>query len=247
MFLADGQTILSIKGLRKSFGGLLALNDVDFDIFPGQIVGLIGPNGAGKTTVFHLVSGFYKPDHGTISFKGTELTGLRADQVCKIGISRAFQIVRPFIGLTVFQNVLIGSFNRAQNRREAHHQCLNTLELTGLTKFKDQRANHLTLAGKKRLEIAKALSTNPEVLLLDEVMAGLTPVETEEIMVLIRTINSRGITIIAIEHVMAAIMSLSHRIVVLNYGKKIAEGTPEEIANNEDVIGVYLGEEKETA
>jgi len=245
--LADGQTILSIKGLRKSFGGLLALNDVDFDIFPGQIVGLIGPNGAGKTTVFHLVSGFYKPDHGTISFKGTELTGLRADQVCKIGISRAFQIVRPFIGLTVFQNVLIGSFNRAQNRREAHHQCLNTLELTGLTKFKDQRANHLTLAGKKRLEIAKALSTNPEVLLLDEVMAGLTPVETEEIMVLIRTINSRGITIIAIEHVMAAIMSLSHRIVVLNYGKKIAEGTPEEIANNEDVIGVYLGEEKETA
>ena len=245
--MADGQTILSIKGLRKSFGGLLALNDVDFDIFPGQIVGLIGPNGAGKTTVFHLVSGFYKPDHGTISFKGTELTGLRADQVCKIGISRAFQIVRPFIGLTVFQNVLIGSFNRAQNRREAHHQCLNTLELTGLTKFKDQRANHLTLAGKKRLEIAKALSTNPEVLLLDEVMAGLTPVETEEIMVLIRTINSRGITIIAIEHVMAAIMSLSHRIVVLNYGKKIAEGTPEEIANNEDVIGVYLGEEKETA
>jgi branched-chain amino acid transport system ATP-binding protein len=247
MFLADGQTILSIKGLRKSFGGLLALNDVDFDIFPGQIVGLIGPNGAGKTTVFHLVSGFYKPDHGTISFKGTELTGLRADQVCKIGISRAFQIVRPFIGLTVFQNVLIGSFNRAQNRREAHHQCLNTLELTGLTKFKDQRANHLTLAGKKRLEIAKALSTNPEVLLLDEVMAGLTPVETEEIMVLIRTINSRGITIIAIEHVMAAIMSLSHRIVVLNYGKKIAEGTPEEIANNEDVIGVYLGEERKTA
>jgi branched-chain amino acid transport system ATP-binding protein len=247
MFLADGQTILSIKGLRKSFGGLLALNDVDFDIFPGQIVGLIGPNGAGETTVFHLVSGFYKPDHGTISFKGTELTGLRADQVCKIGISRAFQIVRPFIGLTVFQNVLIGSFNRAQNRREAHHQCLNTLELTGLTRFKDQRANHLTLAGKKRLEIAKALSTNPEVLLLDEVMAGLTPVETEEIMVLIRTINSKGITIIAIEHVMAAIMSLSHRIVVLNYGKKIAEGTPEEIANNEDVIGVYLGEERKTA
>jgi branched-chain amino acid transport system ATP-binding protein len=149
--------------------------------------------------------------------------------------------------LTVFQNVLIGSFNRAQNRREAHHQCLNTLELTGLTRFKDQRANHLTLAGKKRLEIAKALSTNPEVLLLDEVMAGLTPVETEEIMVLIRTINSKGITIIAIEHVMAAIMSLSHRIVVLNYGKKIAEGTPEEIANNEDVIGVYLGEERKTA
>jgi len=247
MLLADGQIILSIKGLRKSFGGLLALNDVDFDIFPGQIVGLIGPNGAGKTTVFHLVSGFYKPDHGAISFKGKELTGLRADQICKIGISRAFQIVRPFIGLTVFQNVLIGSFNRAQNRREAQHQCLKTLELTGLTKFKDQLANHLTLAGKKRLEIAKALSTNPEVLLLDEVMAGLTPVETEEIMALIRTINSRGITIIAIEHVMAAIMSLSHRIVVLNYGKKIAEGTPEEIANNEDVIGVYLGEERETA
>lgn len=247
MLLADGQTILSIKGVRKSFGGLQALNDVDFDIFPDQIVGLIGPNGAGKTTLFHLVSGFYKPDHGTISFKDTELTGLRADQVCKIGISRAFQIVRPFIGLTVFQNVLIGSFNRAQNRREAHHQCLRTLELTGLTKFKDQLANHLTLAGKKRLEIAKALSTNPEVLLLDEVMAGLTPVETEEIMALIRTINSRGITIIAIEHVMAAIMSLSHRIVVLNYGKKIAEGTPEEVANNEDVIGVYLGEERQTA
>jgi branched-chain amino acid transport system ATP-binding protein len=247
MFLADGQTILSIKGLRKSFGGLLALNDVDFDIFPGQIVGLIGPNGAGKTTLFHLVSGFYKPDHGTISFKGAELTGLRADQICKIGISRAFQIVRPFIGLTVFQNVLIGSFNRAQNRREAHHQCLKTLELTGLTRFKDQLANHLTLAGKKRVEIAKALSTTPEVLLLDEVMAGLTPVETEEIMALIRMINSRGITIIAIEHVMEAIMSLSHRIVVLNYGEKIAEGTPKEIANNEDVIGVYLGEERESA
>jgi branched-chain amino acid transport system ATP-binding protein len=245
--LSGCQPILSINGLRRSFGGLQAIDNVGFDVFRGEIVGLIGPNGAGKTTLFHLVSGFYKPDRGTISFKGTELTGLRADQICKIGISRAFQIVRPFIGLTVFQNVLIGSFNRASSRREAYHQCLKTLELTGLSRFKDQLANHLTLAGKKRLEIAKALSTTPEVLLLDEVMAGLTPVETEEIMALVRMINSRGITIIAIEHVMVAIMSLSQRIIVLNYGKKIAEGTPKEIANNEAVIGVYLGEERKNA
>jgi branched-chain amino acid transport system ATP-binding protein len=241
------QTILSLKGLHRSFGGLLAVNDVSFDVSPEEIIGLIGPNGAGKTTLFHLISGFYKPNQGTIFFKGTELTHLRADQICKIGISRAFQIVRPFIGLTVFENVLIGSFNRAQNKREAYQRCLQTLDLTGLSKFKDQKASHLTLAGKKRLEIAKALSTNPDVLLLDEVMAGLTPVETEEIIALIRAINSRGITIIAIEHVMAAIMSLSHRIVVLNYGKKIAEGTPEEIVDNEAVIGVYLGEEKKIA
>jgi len=245
--LADSQPILSIDGLRKSFGGLQAIDHVGFDVFRGEIVGLIGPNGAGKTTLFHLVSGFYRPDQGTISFKGVDLTRLRADQICKIGISRAFQIVRPFIGLTIFQNVLVGSFNTAGNKREAHHQCLKTLEVTGLVKFKDQLASRLTLAGKKRLEIAKALSTNPEILLLDEVMAGLTPVEMEEIITLIRAINSRGVTIIAIEHVMAAIMSLSQRIVVLNYGKKIAEGTPEEISNNKDVIGVYLGEGNRTA
>ena len=245
--MADSQPILSIDGLRKSFGGLQAIDHVGFDVFRGEIVGLIGPNGAGKTTLFHLVSGFYRPDQGTISFKGVDLTRLRADQICKIGISRAFQIVRPFIGLTIFQNVLVGSFNTAGNKREAHHQCLKTLEVTGLVKFKDQLASRLTLAGKKRLEIAKALSTNPEILLLDEVMAGLTPVEMEEIITLIRAINSRGVTIIAIEHVMAAIMSLSQRIVVLNYGKKIAEGTPEEISNNKDVIGVYLGEGNRTA
>jgi len=241
------QNFLSLKGLHKSFGGLLAVNDVSFDVSPREIIGLIGPNGAGKTTLFHLISGFYKPESGGIFFKDTNLIGLRADQICKKGISRAFQIVRPFIGLTVFENVLVGSFNRAQNRREAYHQCLQTLELTDLRKFKDQRAHHLTLAGKKRLEIAKALSTNPEILLLDEVMAGLTQTEMEEIMTLIRTINSKGITIIAIEHVMAAIMSLSHRIVVLNYGKKIAEGTPAEVADNKAVIETYLGEERNIA
>ena len=245
--MSTGQPFLSLRSIGKSFGGLQALHNIDFDASPGEIIGLIGPNGAGKTTLFHLVSGFYKPDRGTITFKRTELSGLRADQICKIGISRAFQIVRPFIGLTVFQNVLIGSFNRTQSRGEAHDHCARVLELTGLSKFKHQLAKQLTLAGKKRLEIAKALSTDPEILLLDEVMAGLTPVETEEIMGLIRTINERGITILAIEHVMAAIMSLSKRIVVLNYGKKIAEGTPEEIANNEAVIGVYLGEENKTA
>jgi branched-chain amino acid transport system ATP-binding protein len=245
--LTHRQSILSLNGLGKSFGGLQALHDIAFDIFSGDIVGLIGPNGAGKTTLFHLVSGFYKPDHGSIAFKGTELSGLRADQICKLGISRTFQIVRPFIGLTVFQNVLIGSFNRSQTRTEAHDHCIKVLEATGLSRFKDHPAKQLTLAGKKRLEIAKALSTSPEILLLDEVMAGLTPVETEEIMVLIRNINAGGITIVAIEHVMAAIMSLSQRIVVLNHGQKIAEGTPEEIANDEAVIGVYLGEENKTA
>ena len=240
-------TFFSLKGVHKSFGGILAVNDVDLDVSPGEIIGLIGPNGAGKTTLFHLISGFYKPDRGTIFFNDIDLTGFRADQICKKGISRAFQIVRPFIGLTVFENVLIGSFNRAQNKREAHQQCLQTLELTGLSKFEDQLASHLTLAGKKRLEIAKALSTNPEILLLDEVMAGLTQTEMEEIMRLIRTINSKGITIIAIEHVMAAIMSLSQRIIVLNYGKKIAEGTPAEVADNKAVIDTYLGEERNIA
>jgi len=242
-----GPIILSLKEIGRSFGGIQALSGIDIDVFHTEIVGLIGPNGSGKTTLFNLVSGFYRPDRGAIFFKGRDLSGLRADQICQIGISRAFQIVRPFIGLSVFQNVLIGSYNRARNRREAYRRCLKTLELTGLDKMKDQSARNLTLPDKKRLEMAKALSTDPEILLLDEVMAGLTPLETQDIMTLIRTINEKGVTIIAIEHVMEAIMSLSDRIVVLNYGRKIAEGTADEIANNAAVIEVYLGEAEQTA
>jgi branched-chain amino acid transport system ATP-binding protein len=240
-------SILEVKGLTRSFGGLVAVNGVDFDIEEGEIFGMIGPNGSGKTTIFNLITSFYPKDKGTIIFKKEDITNLRTDQICKRGVSRTFQIAKPLLQITVLQNVAIGALNRAKDVITAKRLAMEILEFTGLGKKRDQLAQNLSTPERKRLELAKALATEPKLLLLDEVMSGLTLKEREETMTLIRNINRQGITIFVIEHVMKAIMPLSHRIIVLNYGEKIAIGTPLEISKDQRVVKAYLGKEYQFA
>jgi branched-chain amino acid transport system ATP-binding protein len=236
--------ILEGEGVRKHFGGLAAVTDVDFHIDQGEILGLIGPNGAGKTTLFNLISGSLLPTSGVIRFKGENITGLRPHKICKRGMARTFQLVKLFGNMTVLENVLLGSlFGTPMVMREsnAKRESLELLEFVGLSAMEGVPARDLTVANQKRLEVARALATKPELLLLDEVMAGLTPTEVGSAIELIRKIGNRGITVFMIEHVMKAIMTVSHRIIVLHHGEKIAEGIPEEIATNPKVIEIYLG------
>jgi branched-chain amino acid transport system ATP-binding protein len=241
--------LLEVTGISKRFGGLQAVHDVSLTVRDGEILGLIGPNGAGKSTVFNLINGVYPPDKGRIMFKGQDITGEPPYRIARHGLARTHQIVQPLVGMTVLENCTVGAcFGREHlPLGPAREVVREASEIVGLTDRLDDLAGQLTTAGKKRLELARALSARPELLLLDEVLAGLNPTEIERMITVIRRIRDGGIAILMIEHVMRAIMSLSDRIVVLNLGGKLAEGTPREIASNPDVIAAYLGEPEPTA
>jgi branched-chain amino acid transport system ATP-binding protein len=236
--------LLEIDGISKRFRGLRALNNVSFTVGEGEIVGLIGPNGAGKTTCFNVIAGVYRPDGGSVRFANRGIEGRRPDQICRAGIGRTFQLVKPFAGLSVMDNVVVGALNASADVAEAKQRARHVLEQLGLADRREQLAASLTLPDRKRLEIARALATGPRLLLLDEVMAGLRPAETDRMIALFRDLNTRlGLTILLIEHVMRAVMSLSQRIVVLHHGQVIAAGTPGEVTRDPAVLESYLGEE----
>lgn len=240
------ETILEAKEVTVYFGGLAAVKDVDFDVRKGEILGLIGPNGAGKTTLLNLISGVYPLSKGQIIFKGERISGLQPHVIAQKGISRTFQVVKPFPGMTVRENVAVGAMYGSADHREdvtgAMKRANEIIEFVHLEKAADRRVEEVTLADRKRIELARALAMRPDLLLLDEVMAGLNPTEVESIMQLIRKVRESGVTILVIEHVMKAIMGLCDRVLVLHHGQRIALQTPSEIVNNEQVIKAYLGD-----
>jgi branched-chain amino acid transport system ATP-binding protein len=236
--------MLHVRDISKRFRGLQAVDRVSFEVADGAIVALIGPNGAGKTTTFNLIAGVFAPDSGEIEFGGMRLNGLAPHQVCAAGIARTFQIVRPFGELTVEENAIVGCLHASPDVPAARAAAADTLRRLDLWSKRHNRAASLTLPDRKRLEVARALGTRPKLLLLDEVMAGLRPTETDQMVAFFREINRElGVTILLIEHVMRAVMALAERVVVLNYGKKIAEGTPQEVVRDPAVLECYLGEE----
>ena len=235
--------LLEVKDLTKNFGGLTAIGDVSFNIEKGEIIGIIGPNGAGKTTLFNLLTGFLRPDAGAIVFKGEEITGLKPHKIAKRGMARTFQITQSFPNLTVLENVKIGAYCRIKSSLDATEAALRVLATVDLYEQRNELASVLPIGHRKSLELAKALATNPELILLDEVVAGLNTKESNDMIAAIKAIQQQGITVLLIEHAMKAIMSLSDRIVVIHYGEKIAEGVPGEISKNRKVIEAYLGEE----
>ncbi len=234
--------MLEVKNLSKYFGGLAAVRDLSFRVEKGQIFGLIGPNGAGKTTVFNLINGFYPPTSGEVLFKGKSIAGFKPNVVCKKGIARTFQVVKPLSRMTVLENVMASAFCRVNSIEKAREEAMKSLEFCGMTHRKDFLAKSLTIGDRKRLEITRAMATRPEVILLDETAAGLNPTELDQAIALIKKIREQGITILIVEHIMKVIMSISDRIHAINYGQTIAEGTPQEVANNKSVIEAYLGE-----
>ena len=231
------------SGITKYFGGLAAVSSVSFSVKRGEIYGLIGPNGSGKTTIFNLINGYFPLTKGGIFFEGRPISGLKTHRICQAGIGRTFQVVKPLKRLTVLDNVIASAFLRAASKREAAELAEETIEFCGMTPYRDKLAKSLPIASRKRLEIARALATKPKLLLLDETAAGLNPSEVEEAIGLIKKINESGITIVIVEHIMRVIMSISHRILAINHGAVIAEGTPAEVRSHPEVIAAYLGEE----
>lgn len=234
-------TLLQIDGLTKYFGGLAANNDINFSVDDGELLGVIGPNGAGKTTLFEQISGFKKPDEGCVTLDGIDITGHRPDRVCSAGLTRTFQIVKTFPELTVLENVMIGSFHRHRSTTAARRHAGEVLERVRYSHRADALGRELTLAGRKRVEVARAVATQPRILLLDEAMAGLNKQESAEAVEVVRDLRN-DMTVVMIEHVMEILMPLSDRIVVLVQGEKLLEGTPQEIANDPKVLAAYLGE-----
>jgi branched-chain amino acid transport system ATP-binding protein len=239
-------SLLDVRSVSKSFRGLRAVHDVSFAVPEGEIHAVIGPNGAGKTTTFNMIAGVYAPDQGAITFAGRPIHGLRADEICAAGIGRTFQIVKPFAGLSVLDNVMVGAFLRERHARAARALAASIVERLGLGAKRDLPAASLTLPERKRLEVARALATRPKLLLLDEVMAGLRPTECDQMVGVFRELNrTDGTTILLIEHVMRAVMALAQHIVVLHHGEVIARGAPQEVVRNPAVLECYLGEETE--
>ena len=236
-------SILEVHELHKSFGGLGAVNGVSFKVEKGEIFGLIGPNGSGKTTIFNLINSYYPVTSGKIFFNGKNITGMKTHSICKLGIARTFQVVKPLARMTVLENVTASAFCRVNTIKEAQKLAQEAIEFCSLEHYKDQRAKGLPIGLRKRLEITRALATQPELILLDETAAGLNPRELDQAIELIKEINRRGITLIIVEHIMKVIMTISNRILAINYGLPIAEGSPEEVSRNPEVIRAYLGEE----
>lgn len=233
--------LLEVHGLTKRYGGLAAVNDLSFDVAPGEVLGLIGPNGAGKTTTFNMLSGAVRPTSGTIVFDGQPLTGMSGHAICQRGITRTFQVVQPFSDMTTLENVMVGAFIRTTDARAARRLATDTLDRIGLGPKADTTAQNLTLLDLKRLEIGRALATQPRLLLLDEVAAGLKPAEIDNVLDMLRGVNASGVTIVLVEHVMRVVAGLAQRIVVLDFGRKIAGGTFAQISEDPAVLAAYLG------
>lgn len=235
--------LLETKNIVKHFGGLAAVNGVSFQVEPGQIYGLIGPNGSGKTTIFNLINAYFPLTKGEVRFEGKKISGLKTHQICKAGIGRTFQVVKPLRRMTVLDNVIASAFLRAHHKKDAITLAEKTIDFCGLSAWKDKRASSLPIASRKRLEITRAMATQPKLLLLDETAAGLNPSELDEAIDVIKKIRDSGVTIIIVEHIMKVIMTISDRILAINHGSVITEGTPEEVAANPEVIAAYLGED----
>jgi branched-chain amino acid transport system ATP-binding protein len=235
------EKLLSVEHITMKFSGLVAVNDAELTIDEGEVVGLIGTNGAGKTTLFNVIAGDLEPTAGKVIYRGREIQSLPSHRICRLGITRTYQIVKPFTELTVLENVMVGAFLHTARTGEVRERAIAVLERVGLADLRNVVGKDLNLPQLKRLELARALATQPQLLMLDEVMAGLNPVESAKMIALVRSIGDQGVTLLVIEHVMKAIMSLSDRVYVMNEGKVIAEGTPEEVVRNPDVVKSYLG------
>lgn len=234
-------TLLRVENVTKRFSGLVAVNNVSLELYEGEILGMIGPNGAGKTTLFHSICGFHKPSEGKIYLNGKEIQNLKPEKVCSYGIARTFQIVQPFGNLTLLENVMVGAFKKESSFDAAKKVALEKLNFLGLSNKQHERMKDLTFAEQKKVEVARALATNPKILFLDEVMSGLNPTEVNDFIELVRHIRASGITIFFIEHLMSAVMKLSDRVIVMHLGEKIAEGTPEVVTKNPLVVEAYIG------